>query len=304
VGGHGRLSLRDRTLVDEHGQPVQLRGFSSQTLSGSDLFLNPSALVELRDEWKADVVRAAMYVDDPYAQGYFMNRKLKETMKTVVDDATAAGLYAIIDWHILIKDHDPLSTLDEAKAFFTEMAQSYADHNNVFYEICNEPNGAEVTWKGNIRPYAQQVIAAIRRYDTHNLIIVGTPTWSQDVDVAAAYPLDDPLVLYTMHFYPGTHGEPLRQKVAQALKKISIFCTEFGTTDATGGGGLYPDELKTWMAFLDANNLSWCNWNLSTYGEASAALQRTYEPLGDERMSERLTDSGRLVYEAMRQGRE
>jgi endoglucanase len=107
-----------------------------------------------------------------------------------------------------------------------------------------------------------------------------------------------------MHFYPGTHGQALRDKVTQALKTVPVFCSEFGTTDATGGGGLYPDQLATWMAFLDANNLSWCNWNLSTYGEASAALQATYEPLGDERMSERLTDSGKLIYAAMHQGRD
>ena len=42
-----------------------------------------------------------------------------------------------------------------------------------------------------VRAYAERVIAAIRQHDPVNLIIVGTPCWSQQVDVAAAAPLDD-----------------------------------------------------------------------------------------------------------------
>ena len=42
-----------------------------------------------------------------------------------------------------------------------------------------------------VRAYAERVIAAIRQHDPLNLIIVGTPYWSQHVDVAAAAPLDD-----------------------------------------------------------------------------------------------------------------
>jgi endoglucanase len=303
VGLHGQLSIADRALVDERGQKVQLRGFSTHSLSGGDIFLNSEALAELRDEWKADVVRAAMYVDDPFAHGYIESPNLTRTVESVVGDATDAGLYVIIDWHILIRDRDPLTHLTEAKAFFSAMARKFSGNKNVFYEICNEPNGSDVTWEGNIRPYAEQVIAEIRRYDDHNIVIVGTPTWSQDVDLAAAHPLEDPRVMYTMHFYPGSHGERLRQKVATALKTVPVFCTEFGTTDNTGGGSLYPEELKAWMDFLDAQGISWCNWTLSNYSDSSAALQLTYEPLGDERMSERLTPSGKLIFEYMRRGR-
>lgn len=303
VREHGQLSIVDRALVDEKGRKVQLRGFSSQTLAGTDIFMNPGALVELRDEWKADVVRAAMYVDDPYAHGYIQSPNLMKNMETVIGDASDAGLYAIIDWHILILDRDPMKNLAQATEFFGAMARKFHDRKNIFYEICNEPNGKDVTWEGNIRPYAERVIAEIRRYDDHNIVIVGTPTWSQDVDVAAAHPLEDSRVMYTMHFYPGSHGDSLRQKVLTAVKTVPVFCTEFGTTDSSGNGGVYPEELKTWMDFLDDLNISWCNWNLSTMGEGSAALQLTYEPYGEERMSARLTPSGKLVYEYMRRGR-
>jgi len=301
VARHGQLSIRDRTLVDSHGVPVQLRGFSSQTLSSGDIFFSPRYLAELRDKFDCDVVRAAMYDDDPFAMGYLTNPGLKKTMETVVKDATKAGLYVIIDWHIL-RDNDPLFHLKEAKVFFAAIAQEFHQYNNVFYEICNEPNGDNVTWEGNIRPYAEQVLSVIRAYDKHNIVIVGTPHWSQDVDQAALDPLPDPRVMYTMHFYAGTHKQELRDKTLQALQTIPIFCTEMGATDASGNGSVYPQELKTWMDFLDAHNLSWCNWNLSSFTEGSAALQATFSPEVDN-LADRLTASGTLIKAYMTRGR-
>ena len=50
-----------------------------------------------------------------------------------------------------------------------------------------------------VRAYAERVIAAIRQHDPANLIIVGTPCWSQQVDVAAAAPLDDANVARARH---------------------------------------------------------------------------------------------------------
>ncbi len=53
----------------------------------------------------------------------------------------------------------------EACDFFAEMASKYSGHDNVIYEICNEPVGAD--WNSDIKPYAETVIGTIRQFDDH-----------------------------------------------------------------------------------------------------------------------------------------
>jgi len=97
------------------------------------------------------------------------------------------------------------------------------------------------------------VIPAIRNIDPDGLVIVGTPTWSQDVDTAAADPLT-----YAIHFYVCTHGQSLRDKVSVALSQgAAIFSTEFGLS--SGDDGACEDETTTWLNFFDNNNISWAN---------------------------------------------
>ena len=140
---------------------------------------------------------------------------VKAQLIAAVDAAIQADLYVIIDWHIL-SDGNPAAHTDQAVAFFTEMAQRYGDNPAVLFEICNEPNG-NITWSGNVKPYAQRVVSAIRAYAPRSIILVGSPTWSQDIHQAAADPLQGTNLMYTLHFYAGTHGDWLRQRADQAL---------------------------------------------------------------------------------------
>jgi hypothetical protein len=55
------------------------------------------------------------------------------------------------------------------------MARTCGHHHNIIYEIYNEK--LAVSWI--IKPYAEAVAGAIRAIDPDNLIIVGTPNWSQ-----------------------------------------------------------------------------------------------------------------------------
>lgn len=125
--------------------------------------------------------------------------------------ATDNDLYVIIDWHILC-DNDLNAHAAESKAFFADVSVAYAGHDNVLYEICNEPNGS-TTWS-DVKAYAYLVIPVIRSNDPDAVVIVGTPTLSQDVDKAAADPLPYDNVMYALHFYAVTHKEDLRAKAA------------------------------------------------------------------------------------------
>ena len=72
--------------------------------------------------------------------------------------ATSQDMYVIVDWHIL-SDNNPNMHKDEAIDFFAQMSKEFSGHNNVIYEICNEPNGG-TSWE-EIKSYAQEVIPCL-----------------------------------------------------------------------------------------------------------------------------------------------
>ena len=61
--------------------------------------VNAKSLDVLAKDWKADVLRVSMYVqEDGYASD---PKKFTELVDDYIDLATARGLYVIVDWHIL-----------------------------------------------------------------------------------------------------------------------------------------------------------------------------------------------------------
>ncbi|NLG16569.1 MAG: glycoside hydrolase family 5 protein [Fibrobacter sp.] len=292
---YGRLSVKNGHLCSKDGYPVQLKGMSSHGLQWYGMYMDRQSVEWLASDWRASVVRAAMYTDQ---NGYITNTKVKNRVKEIAAWAKAAGIYCIIDWHILY-DNDPNEYKKEAIDFFTEMAMTYKNDSHIIYEICNEPNGS-VFWKKDIRPYAEEVISAIRAYDTNNIILVGSSTWSQDVDSVALAPLSYDNIAYTLHFYAGTHGDTLMRKARVALDSgLALFVSEWGTSTSTGSGGVFPEESSVWLRFLDSTGISWCNWSLCGSGESSAALKSVADTLGGWTAA-MLSVSGTFVRDRMR----
>ena len=287
----GQLKVVGSQLCDSNGKPIQLKGMSSHGLQWYGQFVNYDSMKFLRDKWGVNVIRAAMYTNEG---GYISNpSSQKEKIKKIVQDAIDLNMYVIIDWHIL-SDNNPNTYKEQAKSFFQEMAEEYGKYPNVIYEICNEPNGG-TNWANDIKPYANYIIPAIRAIDPNNIIIVGTSTWSQDVDIAADNPLRYSNIMYTCHFYAGTHTQSLRDKINYAMSKgIAIFVTEWGTSDASGNGGPYLDESQKWVDFMASKNISWANWALCDKSEASAALKSGSSTTGGWTDSD-LTTSGLFI---------
>jgi len=294
----GRLRVEGSRMLTVDGRPLQLRGISSYGLQYAAKYANEEVLRWLRDDWNMQIWRAAMYLSEG---GYITQPSQKQKVVDSVEAAINLGLYVIIDWHVHL-DKDPRMYQRYALDFFGEMAQRYGSYPNVLYEICNEPNGKEVTWSGAIKPYAEAVIAEIRKYDPDNIIIVGTPTWSQDVDIAARDPLQGENIMYTLHFYAGTHGQELRDKAEIAIQKgLALFVTECGTTQASGGGGVFEDKFLEWLSFLNKNHISWVNWSLTNKGEDSGLLVMNADREGKGRWTDdQLSQSGKFIRKILR----
>ncbi len=268
----GRLQVIGTQLCDQNGNPVQLKGVSSHGLSWYPEYVNSSCLADLRS-WGANVFRLAMYTAD--YNGYCTGGNqttLKNLIKQGVDAAKANDMYVIIDWHIL-SDSNPLTYQSQAKSFFEEMAKEFSGYNNVIYEICNEPNSG-TSWS-DIKSYANTIIPAIRKYDSNAVIIVGTPTWSQDVDVAAADPLTGyNNIMYSLHFYAATHKDDLRNKMTSAINAgLPVFVSEYGICDSSGSGSIDESSANTWVSLMNQYGVSYVMWNMSNKDESSAILK-------------------------------
>ena len=270
------LKVQGTKLVNSSGKTVQLRGISTHGLSWFPEYVNKSAFQYMKSKWKINAVHLAMYTAEynGYCTGDASNRKrLEKLIDKGVQYATDAGLYVIIDWHIL-SDGNPLQYQSQSLAFFKKMAKKYKNHTNVIYEICNEPNGG-ISWS-SIRKYAEKIISGIRLYDKNAVILVGTPTWSQDVDQAAKNPVSKKYknIMYSLHFYAATHKGELRAKAEKAIKAgLPLFVSEFGICDASGNGAIDKSEAKRWLSFLDKNKISYIAWNLSNKNESSAFIK-------------------------------
>lgn len=268
----GALTVKGTQLTGANGEPVQLRGVSTHGLAWFSQYINQPFFDELHQDWNANVVRLALYTAE--SGGYCTDgdrTQLTQLVQQGIDQATAADLYAIVDWHIL-SDANPLNHLEEAKTFFSSLAEKNAHATNIIYEICNEPNG-DTTWD-DIKAYANQVIPAIREHAPNAVILVGTPNWSQRVDEAAADPLDFDNVIYTLHFYAATHQQDLRDKLSAAHDAgLPIFVSEFGICDASGSGTIDYASANAWIDFLDSLDISYVCWNLSNKDEASALFK-------------------------------
>ncbi|MBR1599158.1 MAG: cellulase family glycosylhydrolase [Lachnospiraceae bacterium] len=283
VSDYGALKVSGTQLTSTRtGGAAVLRGVSTHGINW-DVgypYISKEAFSTLQDDYGVNAIRLAMYTTEYFgycdkagageSQGE-VQAKLKERIDTGVKAATELDMYVIIDWHVL-NDQNPNKYKKEAKAFFREMSKKYAGQDNVLYEICNEPNGG-TTWS-DITKYANEVIPVIRENDSDAVIIVGTPTWSQDVDVAAEKPLSFDNVMYTLHFYAATHKDSYRQKLQTALNKgLPVMVTEFGVSEASGDGNLDTAEAKKWLDLLDENGISYFAWSLSNKSESSALLK-------------------------------
>jgi len=262
----GQLQVKGTQLCDKKGDPVVLRGMSFGWHNFWPRFYNEKAVQWLAKDWDCSVVRAAMGIEPK--GGYKQDPDgAVQKIRAVVDGAIKAGIYVIIDWH----SHN--INLEEAKAFFAQMAKDYGQYPNVIYELFNEPD--QESWE-EVKAYAAAVIPAIRQVDPDNIILVGNPHWDQDIHLVADSPLQGfSNLMYTVHFYAATHKQNLRNRCDEALEKgIPIFISESAGMEASGDGPINEEEWNKWIEWAEENKISWVTWSVSDKDETCSVLKK------------------------------
>jgi len=288
----GALSLKvvngQKTLVDKNGQPIQLRGMSTHGLQWFPGILNENAFSALSNDWGSNLIRLAMYVGEG---GYASDPKvMKQRVIDGIELAKANDMYVIVDWHVHAPGDPNADVYKGALNFFKEISSLYPNDPHIIYELANEPSSNSNDGPGltndaegwaKVKSYAEPIIKMLRDNGNQNIVIVGSPNWSQRADLAADNPIDDPNTMYTVHFYSGSHPaasdssnrENVMSNARYALEKgQAVFATEWGTSEANGNNGPYLEEADQWINFLNENNISWANWSLTNKNETSAAF--------------------------------
>ncbi len=265
VAYYGEIIADGNKLVGKNtGEAVRVTGMSFFWSNWSQKYYTADYVDYLVDDYNCEVVRCSYGVQD---DGVPYDKSCEPLIEDVIEQAIERGVYVIIDWH----SHGAHNNPDEAIAYFEQLAEKYGSYDNVIFEIYNEPT--YVSWD-TVKAYAEKVIPAIRKY-SDNLVIVGSPTWSQDVLSAAGNPVEGDNIAYTLHFYAGTHKQWLRDNADKALEKgIPLFVTEWGSVNADGNGSIDKTSTEEWFEWMDKNNLSSCNWAVNDKDEGSSIFSQ------------------------------
>ena len=283
VKNNGNLQVIGTQLCNQKGNPIALHGMSYGWSCFHPAFYNRQTVKWLKKDWNCTVIRAALGIEPD--KGYLQNPKASEKLITdVVDAAIANDIYVIIDWH----SHN--LNLKEAKDFFERMSKKYAKFPNVIYEVVNEPD--QESWE-EVKAYSEEVIATIRKNDPDNIILVGSPHWDQDVHLPAENPIKNVTnVMYTMHFYAGTHKQWLRDRTDEAIKKgLPIFVSECAGMEASGDATMDYVEWQKFIDWMDKNKISWVTWSVSDKDETCSVLKKGASSTGNWNPSD-LKESG------------
>ena len=286
VKQHGQLKVRGTNLVDAKGNDVVLHGMSFGWHNWWPRFYNAGAVHELVTKWNCTVIRAAMGIEPD--SGYIKNKNRSlELIMNVVDACIKENVYVIIDWH----DHNIHEK--EAVEFFSLMSKKYGATPHVIYEIFNEPD--RETW-AEVKAYSEAVVKAIRANDPDNIILVGSPHWSQDLHIAAADPIKGyDNLMYTMHFYAGTHKKWLRERTDEAINKgLPVFVSECAGMEASGDGPLDNPEWKAFVDWMNERKLSWIGWSVADKKETCSVLESSATSNGNWK-EENIKEWGKLV---------
>jgi hypothetical protein len=153
------------------------------------------------------------------------------------------------------------------------MAPRFANDSHVLFEIFNEPistnRGSDAANWSYVKGFEQTWINTIRRTAPRNLILAGTPSWSQILLPAVTDRLSGSNIMYVVHTYPqhwGNGNTYQANQIRQSAPSLPLFMTEWGYTQTSetllnGSQSGYGTPL---MNLMEQLGISWTAWVAST----------------------------------------
>ncbi len=275
------LEVKGNAFV-ENGQPVVLRGIAMGDVV--DLPGDANPYPEIAHEWHANVVRLSIH------PGNWRDRKdhARKTLKRHVELARAAGLYVIIDYHVIgFPDGYALQYFDvtqpDTKTDFYESRFSLAmdfwmtaalDFKDpaILFELWNEPisnteeeEGGDLGYWEKYRPHWRVLTDAIRANGNSNVMLVAPPLWAFNLRGVKEALLPDQNTAYTWHVYGGVPPEEWTDALDDLDRAKPVVVTEWGfEPDAqqhwSGTAGEFGAPFTALMDERGLSSTAWC-WN-------------------------------------------
>ena len=258
--GKSTLSVRVQGdhFIDADNVPIQLRGVNVSALEfvaaqgwdPADPWGGDAPSFGAIKTWKSNTVRfplnEASWLGYRCVDGNGASRdpdpghNYQATVKKAVSDATAAGLYVILDLHWSAPKNfcplaqNPMADSDNSVTFWTSVAGTFKTYPNVLFELFNEPyffwlSKGEVDWKvlmngGTMTEYVtgsdnhytaehtwqvagmQQLLNAVRQTGATNVVLISGVSWAQDLSEWIAHKPTDPekQMAAVWHAYPNS----------------------------------------------------------------------------------------------------
>jgi endoglucanase len=305
VEKHGHLRVQGAHIVDEHGEPVVLRGYGlfwHQWPEGGP-FYNKDCVNWLIDDFKCTIIRP--YIGHELG-GYVANpKKAIDYCDIVVQTCIDRGIYVIVNLHT----YEAVENEAKAAEFFATQSKKWGGYKNVLFQPWNEPLNTDKghNWSSVIKPYHERLVKVIRDNDPDdidNIIILGTETWSQDVDKAADDPVAGTNLVYSLHFYCNSewHQQFLLDKASYAYTRgLPMIADEYGFSNPSADGPFNTDWGGKWLDWLESKKIGHIPFAIGNKYETMCALKTGntnytggWDPQAD------LKESGRFFREYFR----
>ncbi|WP_123537795.1 glycoside hydrolase family 5 protein [Halosimplex salinum] len=227
-------------------------------------------------------------------------------LRPAVDVCAERNVYCIVDYHRHRGEddehaYDSEGIDDELTMFWETVAPEFAEDSNVLFEVYNEPihpfqghyepnvdvapddDEAIETWN-TWKEAAQPWVDTIRDHAPRNLILVGSPRWSQWTYQAPRNEFDGDNLAYTGHVYAHENLRPLSKYFGEPAEEVPVFVTEFGWGEnganyLTGTADVEGEQFVEFFANHDVHWQVWCfdskwspamldhDWSIKEYGE-------------------------------------
>lgn len=302
------LSVNGNTLVDENGQPTRLLGVNRDgteyQCDQGFLFDSPTPMepdsqemVDAIAAWNANVVRIplneACWLGINDAPKRVSGANYQNAIATYVDRVHAAGMYAILELHVVLPgklsvENDPgLRAMVDKKhgvKFWRSVAQQFGGDTATVLDLYNEPyvgwrclrDGCRVKRDDYIRKLPtyksvgmQKLVNVVRNAGAQNVILVAGTSYSNDISRWIEFAPSDPLgrIAASFHNYePPEEGHcPLdcwEATVAPVAEQYPVVTGEIGdfSSDDSQCNHDYIDQYMPWADDHGISYLAW-TWN-------------------------------------------